>query len=193
MDKQVLEALEESFGIYNTDDEESASLSKNFVLPLELMEDWRQCGVVSDFVARDQSNNYRDAHKSANVLSTITNELLENAVKFSYDKNKLVTLTLHSYKCALTIETVNSTRGENISALKTLISDLETKDIETLYFEQLEKTFEEGSDESGMGFLGLIKDFGLNIGFKIKKKLGHDNTYDIFVKVKIENDNIDSL
>lgn len=193
MHKQVLEALEESFGIYKNDDEEAASLSKNFVLPLELMEDWKQCSVVSDFVAKDQSNNYRDANKSANVLSTITNELLENAVKFSFDRNKLVTLTLHSYQCALSIETVNSTRGENISALKTLISDLETKDIETLYFEQLEKTFEEDSDESGMGFLGLIKDFGLSIGFKIKKKLGHDNTYDVFVKVKIDNDNIDCL
>jgi hypothetical protein len=188
--------LNKTYGIYDKGTEEvgvkDPSISKNYVLPLELMQDWQQCGVVSDFVAKDEAQEHRDPKKTMNILSTITNELLENAVKFSFDKNKLVTLTLHSYKCRLSIETVNTTKTENAKALCGLVTDLQTKDIETLYFEQLKKSFESDSDESGLGFLSLIKDFNLNLGIKVKQKVTDESSYDIFVKVEVGNESLES-
>ncbi len=161
------------------------SVSKNFILPLELMKDWSQCSTLSDFLSQDDSHPYAQNDQARNILSTIANELLENAIKYSIDQNRLVTLSIVLDHGDILIETVNTTQEKNAFNLSQFVQVLkERSDIETLFFEQLEKSFE--SDHvSGLGFLGLLKDYNVQLGIQITPHFEAYNNYDVYVKVRI--------
>jgi len=185
-------SVETVYGLYETAERtkrhRKASISKNFVLPLELMENWRNCSVVSDLVAEDYASNCINKNHAKNILSSITNELLENAVKFSYDKNKLVTLCLDTYGYSLTIETTNISKESDAKSLKKFVLNLQTKDLDTLYFEQLERSLYANDNASGLGFLSLMKDYDVSLGIKIERRVTSsrrqtNRVYDVYVKV----------
>lgn len=191
--------IETVYGLYDTSAgrrrKEKAKLSKNYVLPLELMSNWRNCSVVSDLVVSDDMILAEMTAAIRNVLSTITNELLENAIKFSYDKNKLVTLSLHNFPNNITIETTNISHEKNAKSLKSFIKKLQTKNLDDLYFEQLERSITNHDNASGLGFLGIMKDYDANLGIKIQNrrtsvKKRNNHTYDVFVQISLHKETL---
>lgn len=174
------------YGLYLTDEIlERSNMSQNFILPLELMKNWEHCSVLSDFLAYNGALDSSFSESSRNVFSTIANELLENAVKYSFDQNKLVTLSVIFDDGDIVIETVNLTQEKNAEKLSEFVNLLQNStDIETLFFEQLEKSFDSHA-VSGLGFLGLLKDYNIQLGIKIASHFELDHTYDVFVKVRI--------
>src|SRR5690349_25000309 len=55
--------------------------------PLALVAEWSRCSETADFVARFFAHDYPDRDVAGSVLSTVVNELVENAAKFSSDKS----------------------------------------------------------------------------------------------------------
>ncbi|RAP32674.1 hypothetical protein DID80_08570 [Candidatus Marinamargulisbacteria bacterium SCGC AAA071-K20] len=177
---------EEVFGIYdnksNTKTEMTPDLSLDFVVPLELIENWKKCSLVSNFFANYQSFNFMDQERVVLILSTVINELLENAVKFTSDKNKLVSIALKHFDSTVSVETVNLSNTENVTKLKDMIHKLRTTDPESLILEQIVKAANTNLNESGLGILSLLRDFKANLGIKIIEKPDPD-LYEVFTKV----------
>lgn len=185
-----------SFGLYTKDTEDNtpdADLSMDFIMPLELMKDWKRCSLVADFFGNYQAYNYDNQSKVESVISTIANELLENAIKFTADQNKLVNITLKRFGKELILETVNMAHRKNIDSIHYFIKLLEEHDIEELFLMQIEKNaLNDSKNSSGVGLLSIIKDYNAKIGIKIEETL-QDNVFDIYIKVKVSEDELLSL
>ena len=169
-----------------------ADFSIDFIVPLELVSQWRRCGLVSDFLANYHSFCFKDPTKALSVLSTIINELLENAVKFSKDKNKLVTLSLRHFNHTIYIETINVSDQPNASRLKEFVLKLDQNDADTQFFEQLE-TAATTVGISGLGLLSVIKEYDAQLGLLIYPKADESNCYEITVTIAVELSTIDAL
>lgn len=185
------------YGLYETRKKrrknEKAKLSKNYILPLELMSNWRNCSVVSDMVISDDLSTKEFPASTRNIISTVTNELLENAIKFSHDRNKLVTLSLNNFSSDITIETSNVAHVDCIKSLKKLVSNLKSRNLDELYFEQLERAITHNDNASGLGFLGILKDYGAKLGIKIQNRptslrKRRNVMFDVFVKISLHKE-----
>ena len=189
------EALTEVFGLYTSDKKlpiiANPDLSLDFVVPLDLIKEWKRCSIVANFFANYQSFNFKNKTKSISILSTITNELLENSIKFSSDKNKLVSLSIRHFNHFITIETVNLTDKKSTNALKKFLKRIETtSDIANEILYQLEQTALTNSDISGLGLMSLIHDYHAELGVKIELNIS-DSMYDIYVKIKLNNEHFE--
>jgi len=189
-------AIQTSYGLYYDVDLQTAwgsEFSIDFVVPLELVSQWRRCGLVADFLANYHSFHFQNPKKALMILSTIINELLENAVKFSKDKNKLVTLSLRHSENSIFVETINVTDESNAARLDGFIFRLNQSDPESLFFEQIEECAVSDHLSSGLGLLTILKDYEANLGVKIAPKIDDTELHEVAVTVAIQLDSIDSI
>ena len=64
----------------------SAAGTRHPFVPIDLVREWSRCGQTADYMARYLAYDFADRETAASVLSTVINELVENAAKFSTDK-----------------------------------------------------------------------------------------------------------
>ncbi len=181
------------FGLYAEKETEKtldAELSMDFVIPLELIgnnteKNWDKCGLIANFFGNYQAHSFKEKEKIESVISTIANELLENAIKFTADKNKLVNITLKKYKDEITLETVNLAKRKNVEDIHQLIESIQNNDIESLFLAQIEKNaLNEKSSGSGVGIISIIKDYNAKLGIKIEPTIQED-IFDIYIKISL--------
>ena len=125
------------------------------------------------------------------VLSTITNELLENAIKFTADKNKLVSISLRRFDNTISIETVNMAIKDNVDRLKNYIHKIENEDLDDLFINTIESS-ENESNSSGLGLITVIKDYDAKLGIKVEEK-NKDELYNVFVQVSLTAEQLNSF
>jgi len=178
------------YGLYKTPkfgERDYPELSMDFVLPLDFMVKWERCGITSDYLAQYQSYSFYLSRKVEILLSTIINELIENAVKFSSDQNKLITISIRHFKNFIQIESVNVTDDHNRNRLADFITLLHSNnDAETLFLQQLEKSFmNESSNSSGLGILSILKGYKLDLGIKISPVSEAEHTHRVYFQVLV--------
>jgi hypothetical protein len=130
-----------------------------------LQQRWRNNGLSADFLAGYLSTFFPgddadSAERQSNIkdaISFIANELLENAMKYSYAASKdtvSIEMVLDAKK--ISIYTTNSCDPKLIEPFQALIGRLLTEDTSQLYIDQLENNTEDNGDStSGLGFLTL--------------------------------------
>jgi len=143
------------------------------VKPIDMVTYWKRCSAVADFVARfykvKESNNVNE-----NLISTVFNEMIENAAKYSTKRDSDIYVSVKLYNTILKIEVQNVC---NKLHCETLIKRLnlilaEETNLDELYIHEMENKMN-GAKESGIGLLMLLKDFHIDLGVKIKD-LGSD-------------------
>ncbi len=132
--------------------------------PIDMMTYWRRCGLTANFVAGFYAYCYEESEAKANSLSTIINELLENAAKFSKAKEGKITLELKHYGNLLKIDIENITSKTLRDSFEEHVNKLVKEDIEELYFQTLE-TKADDDPRSGLGLLMMLKDYSVRIGY----------------------------
>jgi hypothetical protein len=172
----------------------ASNISIDFVIPLELISHWRRCGLIADFMANYEALNFKNKELAVSILSTTINELLENAIKFSSDKNKLVNLSVRSYTNQLIIETVNTTAEKHAKKLHNYLELIQTDSAENLFFKQIEENAcKPHTTCSELGLLTLIKDYQAVLGVKIQpKEIDDQQTYDVFVQITLNTKEIEN-
>ena len=184
------------FGLYaeepSDDSKKNVDISLDFVFPLELVSHWRKCSLASNFLANYDMFKFEHQKKAQVVLSTIINELIENAVKYNADQNKLVSVSLQKKTTEITIETMNSTTKESTEKLKKFIETLHTKSFEDLFMEAFEKITLSDANESGLGLLTILKDYHGKLGIKVEPST-RKGLYSILVKTSIPIEEFDNL
>lgn len=168
-----------------------ANLSLNFVFPLEFMKNWERCSLASDFLAEYESFSFKKNKKAVNLVSTIINELMENAIKFSSDQNKLVTVNITHYDHAILLEATNMTEKENVQKLQRFVKDLESKSPDELFFELLSNLENTDTSMSGLGLITIVKDFNASLGIMAAPLTEGDSIFRISIRVYIDMTIID--
>lgn len=137
------------------------------LLPGSFTVPWSQCGATADFLAAYAAGLTADrGGPSAGELSSVVNELLENAIKFGYLGPIEVTIgTLGGDVCCRLENPVEADRDELREKLLALIAADPT---EALVARVEENALREDSD-AGIGLLGLRSDYGVELSFALRE------------------------
>jgi len=101
----------------------------------------------------------------------ISGELMGNAVKFSYEPEYLIEICLYLYENELRFYVTNSLNPDYEDKFQTFILRILTEDPSELFLEQIEKSAAEENNESGVGFLTMINDYGVTLSWKFGEKI----------------------
>ncbi|KRD49564.1 MULTISPECIES: hypothetical protein [Sinorhizobium/Ensifer group] len=134
--------------------------------PLDLS--WKHCAMASDFVAelaalryRASRNTYREVRHNIGYL---TNELVENAVKFRASGSVVVEAALegHSFRTKVS----NVIDNEAAARFQELLSEIADGDPGDLLIERIEANATGlGKSGSGLGLLTLMSDYGVRFAW----------------------------
>jgi len=139
--------------------------------PIDLTTHWQRCGVLSDMIAAFISCAYPEGlkgHQSVifSSISTIFQELIENAARHSRRREASIRVRLRHYNRVLRIEVQNEaapgTRGKFEAHIREL---LETEDLDSLYVQLLEDQVADGK-QGGIGLLLMLKDYPIKLGVR---------------------------
>ena len=145
-----------------------------------LQQRWRNNGLSADFLAgyvstffpgQDPASTARQADIK-DAISFIANELLENAMKYSFASSQhTVIIEMFLDPDAIRLYTVNCIAQERIAPFQLFIGRLLTEDTNDLYTEQLERNAESDSESaSGLGFLTMLNDYGVALAWKFARR-----------------------
>ncbi|TGL51465.1 ATP-binding protein [Leptospira kemamanensis] len=150
-------------------EKEPESIIEIHLKPLDLMRYWRRIGILSDFIGYFYGFSFlpnvptdsMDMKNSeiVNSISTVFNELLENAAKYSYDKKADIEISLIHRGKSFEMLVRNKTNETNVSAYESSLKEIfSAKDLEKLYFEKIESN-DPNSNRSGIGLIMVLKDY----------------------------------
>ncbi len=156
-------------GAYRENSSPSRTLIRLSIFPRDMATQWRRCGLTADFVAGFFSYRYPRRRPAQNSLSTILNEMVENAVKFSSPEDSPIEIALFDVEEQLVLQVDNWAQEEQASRfLETARSLFETNDVEERYMATISESAS-ASDTSGMGLLTLIHDFRVDVGVRLTR------------------------
>lgn len=146
---------------------------------LPLQHRWRNNGLSADFLAdylstflprEDSSEATLLKNEIKDAISFVANELLENAMKFSYIPELYpVSITMQLEKDHVRFYVQNSVENGGADKFQTLIQRLLTEDPDELYMEQLMANAEgENEGGSGIGFLTMINSYNAHLAWKFE-------------------------
>jgi hypothetical protein len=154
---------------------------------LSIQDRWRNNSLSADFLASYWGTFFpahpnEHKHQRTDVQDTVSyiaNELLENAIKFSYEPAQIpVKIGLYLSTHVLRFYVTNSVDPQNIERFQGYIENLLKEDPGELYLRQLElNASEEGSSESRLGFLTILTDYEAQLGWKFETIQQGEQTY----------------
>ena len=142
----------------------------------QLVEHWRRCSLTADFWSRyialdvplDAGPALVPRAAMLDILAYLLNELFENCAKFSTGPH--LTVQYQSWRRAteIVIQLTNHIQPAGHEPFRTVIQEILEEDPDTLYFQKLEASVEFNLAGSGLGYLTLIKDYGIRFGFRFR-------------------------
>jgi hypothetical protein len=150
--------------------------------PIDMMTYWRRCGLSANFVAGFYSYCFPSSESKVYSISTIINELLENASKFSKAREGRIEIELKHYGNLLKVDISNITSKSLKDNFEGFVEKLNPDTVEELYFSTLE-TKSSDDPKSGLGILMMLKDFPVRLGYSFKEI--DPDTHEIKVRVII--------
>jgi hypothetical protein len=140
-----------------------------------LVAGWSLCSQTANFLAESFEPLLPEtAHEGRRVrreevsgaVSYILNELLENAVKLNQSGN--INVTLGSGREGLICLVSNQITSASVPELREKLLEITTGDPEELLRRRVEENAEdEGRAGSGLGYLSIINDYGVSLGWKL--------------------------
>jgi len=148
---------------------------------LPIQQRWRNNGLSADFLADYLSTFFPGDDRAAaerhaelkSAVSYVANELLENAMKFSYAPSQhAINIAMYLEAEAVSLYVTNSVDPHTVASFQQAIARLLTEDIDTLYMEQLTHNAESDSAEgSSLGYLTMLHDYGVALAWKFAPSL----------------------
>lgn len=167
---------EETLGFWETIDENDPPDHSMVVNAGQLADHWRRCSLTADFWARyialysPADVGSTRLHRSAmvDILSYLFNELYENCAKFSAGPQLTVLHQSWRREAEILIQLTNHIQPAGCAPFQTVIQEILNGDPDELYFQKLEASVEFDLEGSGLGYLTLIKDYGIRFGFRFR-------------------------
>ncbi|MCA9935918.1 MAG: hypothetical protein H6662_18420 [Ardenticatenaceae bacterium] len=119
------------------------------------------------------------------VLSYLLNELFENCAKFSAGPELAVHFQAWLLDERMVFQLTNHIKPQGERPFITLIEELLNGDPDELYFQKLEANAEQDLGGSGLGYLTLIKDYGIQFGFRFQRASGESTAVTVQAHVNL--------
>ncbi|MCA1444023.1 ATP-binding protein [Ensifer sp. IC4062] len=133
--------------------------------PLDL--GWKHCAITSDFVAEFVALRYRTSRslykEVRHNVGYLTNELIENAVKFRTSGEIVVEATIAAN--AFRAKVSNFIDGDTAERFQHLLSEITTGDPGDLLIKRIEANATGSGAGSGLGLLTLMSDYGAHFAW----------------------------
>lgn len=126
---------------------------------LDLVVQWQRCGIAADYVAEHLALSFAHHATARSVLSTVANELLENAAKFCADKTESIRLSARHMGEVIELVTRNGAEAKDVSALEHVFAELAGGDLDAAFARRIE-----AKSRGGLGLLILAKDYAVQLG-----------------------------
>lgn len=150
----------------------------------------------SAFLPADENNpdDARRIKESKSAVSYVANELLENAMKFNNLESKLKikfgiyfleNISADNSEVKVVVYVTNSVGSKGVEKFQGFLTELLASDPEELYLTQVEKSLEEDSSASGLGFLTMINDYSAKLGWKFEIVSTEPEIYTVTSMVQI--------
>jgi hypothetical protein len=124
--------------------------------------------MTSDFIAKFQGISLPNPEVSIHNLSTIINELIENAIKFSANEDETIEVKIHHIDNTIEIQTTNICQEKAALNLQKQIKKItSSSNPESLLTSQLLKSASQSSSQSGIGLLSLVCHYGAKLTSEI--------------------------
>jgi hypothetical protein len=127
------------------------------VVPIDLLTEWRRCGMVADFMADYMVHAFERRDVARSILSTVANELVENAAKFSSSKRTPAHVAIRHHGEVVHAEVRNDASEKQVQALREVLADLARDDATAVFRRRVE-------GRHGLGLALLAKDYGATVG-----------------------------
>jgi hypothetical protein len=147
---------------------------------------WRNNRLSAHFIAdyfsnflpldEDEPTQAQQLKETQAAVSYVANELLENAMKFNDTTTRFkVKFGIHFVgadeivavdQITAVIFATNSVNPASVEKFQAFIQELLASDPNEFYMQQIEKSAEDGSEASGLGFLTMINDYSAQLGWK---------------------------
>lgn len=162
-------------GVYKTDlDISSLPKATMEFRPLNLISKWQRCSLTANFISTLHSPNPKPQDKLNNIVSTILNELLETAIRYSADKNQTINMGFSSKGSKLYFElTLNCDTLDVFQFQRFYRNYLEKDATEDAMIQLIEADPTSEKTSFALGLLSLKQDYGAEIGFKIEPEKKH--------------------
>jgi hypothetical protein len=137
---------------------------------LDLVAHWKRCGLTADWLGSFLQYDFEPEARAAasELLSTVMNELVENAAKFAADKNAPLHLAARHHGDAIVLETRSVADEARVERLRSAMLALESEDLAELFQRRIERQNEPGS--SGLGLLILKRDYGVRLAARFEPR-----------------------
>lgn len=145
---------------------------------LNIDELWQSGSLSATFLSKFWGKFFpiqEDTCFRADVIDSVryvAGELIGNAVKFGCEPNFLIKIGLCMSEQELHFYVTNDIKIEDVDKYEKYIQKISDRSPEELYLEQMEKNALDDNNDSCMGFLTIIMDYGAEIAWKFEKK--HD-------------------
>jgi len=156
---------------------------------LDLVAHWRRCGMSADFLAGYMAYDFANRPVATNVLSTVTNEILENAAKFSVDKRRPVRILVAQLGDSVLIEATNVAEAARAEAFRVRLEEVLAADPERLFLQHLESASVAPPGAPGIGLVVLRKDYRALLAARIEPR--PDGHLDVTVQVSLPSEEVD--
>ena len=153
-------------------------------LPLDMFDNWDRTGSLSDFIA-DYFGSYFDNESSHNVISTIFNEFIENAVKFTKNNSQPISIIVKKRDANLISRIVNTIPMHRKDAFISICNDLYSRNLDELFIEKIE----EGTTDkrkSGIGLILIKKDYQVKTNFDFYEDDKSNNNVAVTFKLNLQ-------
>jgi hypothetical protein len=145
---------------------------------ISLQQRWRNNGLSADFLADYLSTFFPGEDPDSaerqteikNAVSYVANELLENAIKFSYAPSQhSISIEMFLEADVISLYATNSLDPHTLEPFQQYIQRLLTEDPCELYMAQLERNAADDYDgASRLGFLTMLNDYDATLAWKFK-------------------------
>lgn len=175
----------QTFGVFMEDEGQRCEYLKMRFSPtsIPIQQRWRNNGLSADFLADYLSTFFPGQDPAASerqveikgAVSYLANELLENAMKFSYAPSEhAITLDMYLKVDGISLYVTNSIAPDAVQGFQQLIERLLSEDPEALYMAQLERNADtDPAQGSGLGLLTMLHDYQATLAWKFTP-LAHD-------------------
>jgi hypothetical protein len=143
------------------------------VTPIDLMTHWQRCSLFSDLVAGfiayayHQSREMHTFHVYSSI-STIFQELIENAAKYSRQREGVIRVRVKHFNAIVRIEVQNDATPATAERFEGIVKTLLSSDLDDLHVQIVENHARERS-QSGLGLVLLAKDYPVTFGFSFNR------------------------
>ena len=154
-------------------------------IPLDLVTEWSRCGETANYLAGYLAHDFEKSEIAANVLSTVINELVENAAKFSFNKQLAAHVVGRQFDDSISIVVTNNVSPAQAESFLKAANRIGTADPEVLFAELLAYPPETGG--AGLGLTLLRKDYGARLQVGAEPNRENKDLLNVRVELSIMN------